>query len=181
MNISWPFLSSLLVLGGFAVALLLHPHKSDKKMAKKCSSHQRFIRKRNTTYKIHTLIHKLEVGFGSCTYFQEFHRQRDWKYFFIASFESNRHLVLSCLLHLKRHSVNDPFGVCYLLQIRKTIWFLSQIVNNGNLVILFATNAKTLSTEILIQCNNLFAKPCFSKFSLFFVDIFKFGSVCLTQ
>ena len=34
--ISWPFLSSLLV--GFAIALPLHPSKSDAKMAKKCTT-----------------------------------------------------------------------------------------------------------------------------------------------
>ena len=44
----------------FWVSLLLlcyctHP-KVMTKMFKKCSTHQRFIRKRNTTYKIHTLI-----------------------------------------------------------------------------------------------------------------------------
>ena len=32
-----------------------HP-KVMTKMAKKCSTDQRFIRKRNTTYKIHTLV-----------------------------------------------------------------------------------------------------------------------------
>ena len=46
--ISLPFLSSL--LGGFAVALLLHPPKSDDKngqeMFKKCSTDQRFIREK---------------------------------------------------------------------------------------------------------------------------------------
>ena len=56
-NISWPFLSWL--LGGFAVNNMLfccctHP-KVMTKMAKKCSTDQRFIQKRNTTYKIHTL------------------------------------------------------------------------------------------------------------------------------
>ena len=48
------------LLGGFAVALLLHPPKSDDKngqeMFKKCSTDQRFIRKRNTTYEIGTLV-----------------------------------------------------------------------------------------------------------------------------
>ena len=53
LNISWTILSSL--LGEFAVALLLHPPKNDDKMFKKCSTDQRFIGKRNTTYKIHTL------------------------------------------------------------------------------------------------------------------------------
>ena len=55
LNISWPFLSSL--LGGFAVVCCCtHPNVMTK-MAKKCSIDQRFIRKRNTTYKIHTLTH----------------------------------------------------------------------------------------------------------------------------
>ena len=46
-------------MGRFAVALVLHPPKSDDKnvqeMFKKCLTDQRFIQKRNTTYKIHTL------------------------------------------------------------------------------------------------------------------------------
>ena len=41
------------LLGGFVVALLLHPPKSDDKNGQETD--QRFIRKRNTTYKIHTL------------------------------------------------------------------------------------------------------------------------------
>ena len=49
LNISRTFFSSL--LGKFAVALLLHPPKSDnknvKEIFKKCSIDQRFIRKRN--------------------------------------------------------------------------------------------------------------------------------------
>ena len=40
-----------------------HP-KAMTKMTKKCSTDQRFIRKRNTTYKIHTL-----VNYGNCKYF----------------------------------------------------------------------------------------------------------------
>ena len=45
---------------GFGVALLLQPPKSydinGQEMFKKCSTDQRLIRKRNTTYKIHTLV-----------------------------------------------------------------------------------------------------------------------------
>ena len=55
LNIFGPLSSSL--LDGFAVALLLHPPKSDdengEEMFKKCSTD--FIRKRNITYKIQTL------------------------------------------------------------------------------------------------------------------------------
>ena len=57
MNISSTFLSSL--LGGFGVALLLHPPKSDDKnveeMFTKCSTAQSFIRTEMTTYRISTL------------------------------------------------------------------------------------------------------------------------------
>ena len=60
--ISWPFLSSL--LGGFAsVCCCTHP-KVMIKMVKKRSTDQIFIWKRNTTYKIHTL-----VNYGNCKYF----------------------------------------------------------------------------------------------------------------
>ena len=53
------------ILGGFAVALLLlccctHP-KVMTKMAKKCLTDQRFIWKRNTTCKIHTLVLHLVI------------------------------------------------------------------------------------------------------------------------
>ena len=58
MNISSTFLSSL--LGGFGVALLLHPPKSDDKnveeMFTKCSTAQSFIRTEMTTYRIGTLV-----------------------------------------------------------------------------------------------------------------------------
>ena len=58
MNISSTFLSSL--LGGFGVALLLHPPKSDDKnveeMFMKCSIAQSFIRTEMTTYRIGTLV-----------------------------------------------------------------------------------------------------------------------------
>ena len=57
MNISSTFLSSL--LGGFGVALLLHPPKSDDKnveeMFTKCSTAQSFIQTEMTTYRIGTL------------------------------------------------------------------------------------------------------------------------------
>ena len=58
MNISSTYLLSL--LGGFGVALLLHPPKSDDKnveeMFTKCSTAQSFIRTEMTTYRIGTLI-----------------------------------------------------------------------------------------------------------------------------
>ena len=61
MNISSTFLSSL--LGGFGVALLLHPPKSDDKnveeMFTKCSTAQSFIRTEMTTYRIGTLENQL--------------------------------------------------------------------------------------------------------------------------
>ena len=53
LNISWPFLSSL--LREFGVALLLHPPKSDDKNDQ-CSTDQSCIRKEVTSYKIHTLV-----------------------------------------------------------------------------------------------------------------------------
>ena len=67
MNISWPFLLSL--LGGCnskesAKLHETHPKvmtKMVKKCSTLCSSDQRFIRKRNTTYRIHTLIQQLKV------------------------------------------------------------------------------------------------------------------------
>ena len=46
----------------------------DEKMSKKCSTYQRFIRKRNTTNKIGTLIEK-KIFFAD-------HKQGDWKQFF---------------------------------------------------------------------------------------------------
>ena len=61
MNISSTYLLSL--LGGFGVALLLHPPKSDDKnveeMLTKCSTAQSFIRTEMTTYRIGTLIDKI--------------------------------------------------------------------------------------------------------------------------
>ena len=33
-----------------------------KKMSKKCSTDQRFIRKKNTTYKIHTLVVRRKIA-----------------------------------------------------------------------------------------------------------------------
>ena len=39
--------------------------KPMKKMVKKCSTDQRFIRKRNTTYRIHTLVCKLQCSICS--------------------------------------------------------------------------------------------------------------------
>ena len=57
MNISSTYLLSL--LGGFGVALLLHPPKSDDKnveeMFTKCSTAQSFIWTEMTTYRIGTL------------------------------------------------------------------------------------------------------------------------------
>ena len=58
LNISWPFLSSL--LGGCNSKATANPHKSDdrnvQEIFKKYSNDQRCIWKRNTSYKIHTLL-----------------------------------------------------------------------------------------------------------------------------
>ena len=58
MNISSTYLLSL--LGGFGVALLLHPPKSDDKnveeMFTNCSTAQSFILTEMTTYRIGTLV-----------------------------------------------------------------------------------------------------------------------------
>ena len=64
VNIYWPFLSSL--LGGCnSKATTANPPKSDEtKMVKKCSTDQRFIRKRNTTYKVGTLLNWLFILSG---------------------------------------------------------------------------------------------------------------------
>ena len=53
LNISWPFLSSL--LGGCNSKATPNPPKSDDKMVKKCLTGQSCIRKEVTSYKIHTL------------------------------------------------------------------------------------------------------------------------------
>ena len=63
MNL-WSVEHFLTICHHFRVALLLlccctHP-KVMTKMAKKCSTDQRFIRKRNTTYKTHTLVPQSE-------------------------------------------------------------------------------------------------------------------------
>ena len=55
----------------FAVALLLHPptsyEKNGQEMFKKCSTDQRFIWKRNTTYKIGTLVELVLVALQAGT------------------------------------------------------------------------------------------------------------------
>ena len=55
--ISWTFLEHFCHHFWVGLLLLLDPPKSDEKMFKKFSTDQRFIRKRNTTYKIHTLAY----------------------------------------------------------------------------------------------------------------------------
>ena len=77
----WPvahfffILSSL--LGGFAVALLLHPPKSDDKMKKKWATGQSCIHKEVTSYKIHTLVtmpkskNSGKVKLGRCQAFED--------------------------------------------------------------------------------------------------------------
>ena len=55
----WPvthfFFILLSLLGGFAVALLLHPPKSDDKMKKS----GQLVSEEVTSYKIHTIVSKL--------------------------------------------------------------------------------------------------------------------------
>ena len=72
MNISSTYLLSL--LGGFGVALLLHPPKSDDKnveeMFTKCSTAQSFIRTEMTTYRIGTLVLQRSI---LCTQIFTFH------------------------------------------------------------------------------------------------------------
>jgi hypothetical protein len=76
MNISSTFLSSL--LGGFGVALLLHPPKSDDKnveeMFTKCSTAQSFILTEMTTYRIVTLM-SIKFGFFRCSSDFDFRKQ----------------------------------------------------------------------------------------------------------
>ena len=71
MNISSTYLLSL--LGGFGVALLLHPPKSDDKnveeMFTKCSTAQSFIQTEMTTCRIGTLDTFLYYKIDMCLIF----------------------------------------------------------------------------------------------------------------
>ena len=58
------FLNEPLISWSHRWKFLGHP-KVMKKMVKKCSTDQRFIRKRNTTYRIHTLVCKLQCSICS--------------------------------------------------------------------------------------------------------------------
>ena len=65
--ISWTFLDHFCHhcwVGLLLLCCCTHP-KVMTKMAKKCSTDQRLIRKRNTTYKIHTLVVSF-ISFGIC-------------------------------------------------------------------------------------------------------------------
>ena len=67
------FLTIFVIIFGW-VCCCTHPEVMTK-MVKKCSTDQRFIRKRNTTYKIHTL-----VNYGNCKYFFKI-MKKCWSHF----------------------------------------------------------------------------------------------------
>ena len=62
----------------FGVDLLLHPPKSDEKMAKKCSNYQSCIRKEITSYKIHTLDDNCFYSSAFLKRLQKFAQSSSW-------------------------------------------------------------------------------------------------------
>ena len=99
-----------LLLGRFAVALLLHPPRSDDKMKKKWATGQSCIRKEVTSFKIHTLgnrawsyICRNSIIFSLCKMCQTYLRSiyLHWQKMNVYFYDYNRvtKLVLQFSLH----------------------------------------------------------------------------------